>query len=68
MNATTNQIGPYQIIEHTETVKPERFVVFWKVNGRVERAGHFGKRGGFRTMTEAVDAVEKTVKYGTTNV
>jgi hypothetical protein len=26
------------------------------------------RNGGFRTLAEAIDAVEKTVKYGTTNV
>ncbi len=61
-------IGPFEIIEHTETVKPERFIVFVRKNGRLERAAHIGKRGGFRTRIEAIEAATKQAKYGTTNV
>jgi hypothetical protein len=49
--------GQFEIIEHTETVRPERFVVFRKLNGRTERALHLGRRGGFRTMAEATEAI-----------
>ena len=61
-------IGPYEIIHHTETVKPETWVVFIKRDGRLERAVHFGKRGGFKTKEEAIDAVTKTVRFGTIDV
>jgi hypothetical protein len=62
------KIGPYEIVHHTETARPESFVVFWRRNGRVERATHLGKKGGFRTHQEAVEAVTKLVRYGTTHV
>lgn len=62
--AATKQIGPYSIIEHTETVKPERFVVFWNRDGKTERAAHLGKRGGFRTWDAAVEATTKIVRFG----
>lgn len=58
----------YQIVHHTETVKPETWVVFWMRNGRLERAFHLGKRGGFRTKDEAERAVLNATKYGTQNV
>lgn len=66
----TNQskFGAYEVIEHTETVAPERFVVFVNKNGRLERARHLGKRGGFKTHHEAVKAASDTSRYGTTNV
>lgn len=62
------QIGSFEIIHHTDTVRPEAFVVFTKKSGKLERAVQFGKRGGFRSMAEAVDAVTKTVRFGTVNV
>ena len=58
----------YQIVHHTETVKPETWVVLWMRNGRLERALHLGKRGGFRTKDEAERAVLNATKYGTQNV
>ena len=56
------KIGPYQVIEHSETVKLERFVVFMKKDGKLERALHLGKRGGFRTWEAAVAAATKQAK------
>ena len=61
------KIGQYEVIEHTETVSPFRFVVFTNKGGKLERA-NVGKRGGFRTWDEAVDAVTKLSKFGTVNV
>lgn len=61
-------ISPYEVIHHTDTVKPEAWVVFVRKNGRLERAAHIGKRGGFRTEREAVDAATKLAKFGTLNV
>lgn len=58
----------YEIIHHTETVKPESYVVFQRRDGRLERAIQFGKRGGFRSMVEAETAVFNATKYGTQNV
>jgi hypothetical protein len=48
------KIGEYEVLEHTETVKPERFVVFR--GGK--RAFWLGKRGGFLTWDAAVDAAK----------
>lgn len=61
-------IGQYEVIEHSETVKPERFVVFVRKNNRLERALHLGKRGGFTTWDAAVEAAFDSHTYGTTNV
>jgi hypothetical protein len=63
----SHKIGPYTVIEHTETVKPERFVVFWERNGKTERAEHLGKRGGFRTWEAAVEAATKQHRFGDAN-
>lgn len=62
------KIGPYEVLEHSETVKPERFVVFVRKGGSMERAAHLGKRGGFRTWDEAVKAAHDSARYGTVNV
>ena len=58
----------YQIIQHTETTKPETWVVFWLKDGKLQRATHLGKRGGFRTKEAAERAVLNATKYGTQNV
>lgn len=62
------KIGNYEVIHHTDTVKPEAFVVFVNKNGKLERVLRVGKRGGFRTKQEAVDAATKLNRFGTTNV
>jgi len=61
-------VGQFEVIEHTETVKAERFVVFIRKNNRLERATHLGKRGGFKTWDAAVDAATRQHRFGTTNV
>jgi hypothetical protein len=61
-------IGQFEVIEHTETVKAERFVVFVRKNNRLERAPHLGKRGGFKTWRAAVDAATHCHRFGTANV
>ena len=43
----------YQVIHHTETTSQNSWVVFVQKNGRLERAAHLGKRGGFKTQAEA---------------
>ena len=58
----------YEVIHHTETVKPETWVVFVRKNGRLERAAHLGKRGGFKTRAEAERAALNAEKYGSQNV
>jgi hypothetical protein len=58
----------YEVIHHTETVKPESWVVFVKRDGKLERAAHLGKRGGFKTSEEAERAAFNANKYGTQNV
>ena len=58
----------FKVIHHTETVKPEKWVVFVHKNGRFERAAHLGKRGGFKTQAEADRAAFNANKYGTQNV
>lgn len=62
------QIGPFEVIEHTETVKPERFIVFVRKNNQLERAAHLGKRGGFKTWEAAVEAASKKSRFGTVDV
>ena len=62
------QIGQYEVIHHTDTVKPEAFVVFVRKGGKLERAVNVGKRGGFKTMQEAIDAATKLARFGTTKV
>jgi len=61
------QIGPYEVMEHTETVHPLRFVVFWKRGNRLEPATHLGKRGRFRTWEAAVEAATKQHRFGDAN-
>jgi hypothetical protein len=61
-------IGPYEVIHHTDTVSEYSFVVFWTKNGKLERAAHLGKRGGFKSMQAAVEAATNAAKYGTQNV
>lgn len=58
----------FEVIHHTETVKLEKWVVFVRKNGRLERAAHLGKRGGFKTQDEANRAAFNANKYGTQNV
>lgn len=58
----------YEVIHHTETVKPETWIVFVRKNGRLERAAHLGKRGGFKTREEAERAALNAEKYGSQNV
>jgi len=62
------KIGDYEVIHHTETVKPESYIVFVRKNGKLERAVNVGKRGGFKTMQEAVDAATKLHRFGTIKV
>lgn len=57
----------YEVM-HMETVKPEAHVVFVRKNGKLERALHLGKRGGFKTREEALRAVHNAEHYGTQNV
>lgn len=53
------QVGEYEVIEHTETVNPERFVVFKREDGQLlKRAFWLGKRGGFLTWDAAVAAAK----------
>ena len=53
------QVGDYEVIEHTETVKAERFVVFKREEGEpLKRAFWLGKRGGFLTWDAAVAAAK----------
>ncbi len=61
------EIGLYTVLEHSETVKPERFIVFWRRNGKTVRAEHLGKRGCFKTWQEAVEATTKLVQFGNAN-
>lgn len=62
-------IEPYFVLEHSETVKPERFVVFVrKASGATERVIRIGKRGGFLTWNEAIEAATKLARFGTINV
>lgn len=58
----------YEVIHHTETAKPESWVVFIRKNGRLERAAHLGKRGGFKTRGEAERAAFNAERYGAQNV
>lgn len=60
--------GAYEVIEHTDTVKPDRFVVFVRKNNRLERAAHLGKRGGFKTLEDAIAAASNSHRFGTVNV
>lgn len=54
---TKQTYGNYEVIEHTDTVKPERFVVFTREIGQpLKRAFWLGKRGGFLTLAAACDA------------
>mgnify|MGYP003441632709 FL=1 len=55
----------YEVIHHTDTVKPEAWVVFVRKNGKLERAVHLGKRGGFKTRVEADTAAFSAEHYGT---
>lgn len=56
-------MGSYFVEHHTETVKPESFVVFCRANGKIERALHLGKRGGFKTRDEADRAAVNANRY-----
>jgi hypothetical protein len=58
----------FEVIHHTETVKPEAWIVFVRKNGKLERAAHLGKRGGFKTKAEAETAAFNAERYGTQNV
>lgn len=46
----------YLVMEHSETVKPERFVVFRREGEALKRAFWLGKRGGFLTWDAATKA------------
>jgi len=51
-----------------ESAKGLPYIVFWTVNGKTERAAHLGKRGEFKTLVDAQQAVHNATHYGTQNV
>jgi hypothetical protein len=58
----------YEVIHHTDSVKPEAWVVFVRKAGKLERATYLGKRGGFKTREEAEAAAFNAAHYGTQKV
>ena len=48
-------------ILNSESAKDLPYIVYWTRDGKTERAKHLGKKGQFKTLKEAQDAV-KTAK------
>ena len=58
----------YEVIQNTDIANVGPWIVYVKKNGRLERAKHLGKRGGFNTQEDAERAAFNANKYGAQNV
>ena len=57
----------YQIFT-SEDANSLPYIVYMTRNGKTERAKHIGKRGQFKTLEEAKQAVFNITHYGQENV
>ncbi len=55
-------------IYNNESAAGLPYIVFLTRNGKTERATHLGKRGTFKTLEEAKQAVHNATHYGTQDV